>query len=635
MGKRIKVPEVVTVDFETYGIKKRPEYPPIPVGYSVLAPDGRKCEYHSWGHPVGNNTTKSQAVRRLKDIARGKLPMLFHNGKFDVDVMETHCDIPRVPWEMIHDTLFLIFLTDPHAKNMSLKPTAERLLGMKPEEQDAVRDWVLAHKREIEAKYGTTFKPSEWGAYICEAPGDLVGKYAKGDVIRTYKLFKLLYPQIVELDMLPAYDRKRQIMPILMENEREGLRVDRLALERDIDVYSKCMTKADNWLRKQLKAPGLNIDSDADFAKALKAAGVVENFVQTPTGKDSVSKKNMTADMFSDKKIYLTFGYRNRLATCLRMFMEPWLAISATTGNIHPTWNQVRQSHDSGNQGNFGTRTGRLSCRDPNLLNLSKDWYDKGDGYSHPKGVRDLLELPLVRRYILPDKGGLFCHRDYSQQELRMLAHFEDDKLAEAYNADPKMDVHKFVRSMIHQLTGVDYERRAVKILNFGMIYGMGVGKLAEAIGCTVDSARNLKKAQLRAIPGLKALNDEIKAIAKDGGYVRTWGGRIYYPEPPMIINGRLIDFIYKLLNYLIQGSSADFTEQAIINYHHAKRDGRFLVTVYDEINISAPKKAAKHEMAILRECMETAENMRLDVPMLSDGDTGPNWADLTKFKEA
>src|SRR5699024_6004696 len=160
------------------------------------------------------------------------------------------------------------------------------------------------------------------------------------------------------------------------------------------------------------------------------------------------------------------------------------------------------------------------------------------------------------------------------------------------------------------------------------------VGRLAESIGCTTNEARAWKAAQLSAIPGLKALTREIKQLADSGGYIRTWGGRVYYPEPPKEVNGRWREFSYKLLNYLIQGSSADFTEQAMINYARNKKHGRFLVTVYDEINISAPRRHVKSEMAILKAAMETDPTLPLDVPMRSDADTGPNWADLTQYKD-
>src|SRR5690606_6732040 len=113
----------------------------------------------------------------------------------------------------------------------------------------------------------------------------------------------------------------------------------------------------------------------------------------------------------------------------------------------------------------------------------------------------------------------------------------------------------------------------------------------------------------------------------RSGGYIRTWGGRIYYTEPSKVIEGQLREFSYKLLNYLIQGSAADQTKQSIIDWE-AMRDPNniFLATVHDEINISVPIDYWHEGMLELREAMNADH---LDVPMLSEGFVGPNWADL------
>ena len=307
--------------------------------------------------------------------------------------------------------------------------------------------------------------------------------------------------------------------------------------------------------------------------------------------------------------------------------MQPWLEMgSATGGRMHTSWNQVRQNRSDKVQG--GTRTGRMSCT-PNFQNIPKDWYDKGDGYVHPDHLQ-VMPLPKIRSYVLPDKGQVFCSRDYSQQELRVLAHFEDDKLLRAYHENPKLDVHDFVKDAIKEITGIDLSRRHTKIINFGLVYGMGLGKLAEDMGVEVDFAKQVKAAQGRAVPGLKALSTQIKQLVKHGQPIVTWGGRHYHPEPPKMVNGRMMSFEYKLLNYLIQGSSADCTKQAIINYSKVCKDGRFLVTVHDEINISSPQRAVKSEMKLLRDAMA---DVSFDVPMVSDGSIGPNWGAIKEYE--
>lgn len=621
----MKAPSVIVIDFETAAIESRPSYPPEPVGVSIKWPRDKKPRYYAWGHPSENNCDKAEAVRRVNEAWSSDLPLLFHNAKFDVDVAQTHMRCGPLPWERCHDTMFLLFLADPHASSLALKPAAERLLDMPPEERDLVREWLVEHKI-------VRSNDSRWGAHICKAPGKLVGEYANGDVIRTHRLFELLYCRIYDEDMLDAYQRERQLMPIFLENERVGLNIDVENLEGDVASYTQEMSKVERWLRKRLKAPELNFDCDDDVGAVLDREGLVTEWVLTKTGQRSVSKKNMTRDKFSDPRVFLALGYRNRLKTCMSMFMEPWLAqAAASDGSIFPNWNQVRQMKSGDDT--KGTRTGRPSCDDPNLLNVSKSFYDRGDGYEHPKFIANLRELPLVRRYVRPDRGCKWLHRDYNQQELRILAHFEDGEIMAAYKQNPRMDIHTFVQDEIERIAHKTVDRGSTKTMNFGRVYGQGLGSLAEKLNLPVEEVKQIRDAQNRALPGLPELDRSIKELSRTGEPIVTWGGRRYYVEPPKFVEkfGREMTFEYKLLNYLIQGSAADATKEAIIRYHRAKRNGRFLVTVYDEINISAPDKALKQEMKILRECME---GLAFDVPMLSDGKVGTCWGDLVKYKE-
>jgi DNA polymerase I-like protein with 3'-5' exonuclease and polymerase domains len=641
----LKVPEHITIDFETEGIEARPQYPPRPTAVSILRPGQRRAERLVWGHPEGNNCSKEDAYRRLSDAykqaARQNGPsLLFQNGKFDTDVADVHFSLALPPWNKIDDTLFLIFLHDPHAKTYSLKPSAERILGMKPEERDAVKDWVVDNIPEAKRK------PSEWGKYICKAPGQLVGRYMDGDVIRTDRLFRHLWPEIVQRGMLQAYEREKHLMPYLLQNEREGMRVDLPTLERDYDIYMVALESADAWLRKRLHAPDLNIDSDNDFADALEAEGIVTSFKLTAKGNRSVSKKNLTTDMFTDAKVAAAYGYRNRVSTCLSTFMSNWIAMArACNGRVHSSWNQVRHDKYEGGKDTAGARTGRMSCSW--FMNTPKNWKKaKAEGYVYPgfvkmlRSVHDAVkgqpvpDLPLMRRYFMPNqRTGYWGRRDYNQQELRILAHFEDGDMCAHYNAEPRWDYHTQVQGLIHD-AGFDWDRDPVKTLNFQDMYGGGATALAEALGITVQEAAAIKRAKRALLPDFTALEQAVRDRGKAGLSIRTWGGREYFCEPPAYSKKfkREMTFEYKLLNYLIQGSAADCTKEAIVRWcDHPKKQADFLVTVHDEINLCAPKGIFKQQMAILGECMRSVE---FDVPMLSDGEYGPNWGTLQELKE-
>lgn len=628
----MRAPKVITVDFETEAILDRPVYPPKPAGVAISWP-GRKPSYFAWGHDTENNCSKKTAADALKEVWRSGLPLLFHNAKFDLEVAEKAFGL-GLPSAGVHETMFLLFLNDPHSKSLALKPSAERLLNMPPEERDAVADWLVEH-RVIAGQ-----QRAKAGGWIARAPGKLVGEYAKGDVIRTLELFKLLYPTTHALDMLPSYRREIELLPILMESEQRGILADVDRLRVDLAVYESAMEKVEAWLRKKLKSPGLAFDNDSDVADALDREGIVTEWVPTATGRRSLAKDNLTPDMFNDWTVASALGYRNRLQTSLGTFMRTWLEVAeANNGRIHTQWNQVRQS---GSGKHFaGARTGRLSSSNPPFMNIPKNWYDKGDGYVHPKFLKSLPELPNLRLYFIPEKKQTWVHRDYNQQELRILAHYEEGVLKDAYlNQHPpkewcdkegKFDVHQFVSVLIEEATGKKTQRRETKIMNFGMIYGMGAPALATDLGCSVDEAKRLRAAHQLALPGVKDLGKEIKALCKMDLPIITWGGRRYRVEDPVFDKKkkRWLTFEYKLLNYLIQGSAADCTKQALINYHnHPDRRGIFLATVHDEINVSAPKSAAKSEHRILRECMA---DVAFDVPMDSNGKTGPSWGSLSK----
>lgn len=634
-------PKIITLDYETLPIRTRPHYPPEPVSFSLQLPTWKVPKFYAWGHRTGgNNCAKVDAHRILTEVyacVGGGAHLLCHNAKFDLDVSEAHFGLRLPDWRHYEDTMFLLFLDDPHQRELGLKPSSERLLGMPPEEQDVVKAWILFHKKKLEAEYPEIvdlyggIKPSSAGAFIAYAPGDLVKAYANGDVERTRKLFHVLHDAVRERGMGPAYDRERQLMPILLRNEREGVRMDTAALERDRVVFEAAQDKTDAWLRKALRAPTLDLNKDADMAKALKAADAITQWTQTATGRDSVSRKNMKLEHFRDKKVAAAYAYRQKCATILETFIRPWQHY-ACDGWMHTQWNQVRQSKGGGGD-TGGTRTGRPSTDKPNFLNMPKEVSD-GMGFMMPTHITGLPGLPRVRSYILPDKKGhVIGRRDFNQQELRVLAHFEDGALLQAYLQDPRLDVHDFLRKQIYELLGITVDRRITKNLNFGYVYGQGMGSLAEILGLTVEEVKRFRDAQMRVLPGLKGLSQAITARSKSGQPIRTWGGREYYCEKPAFSEkfGKMMSFEYKLLNYLIQGSSADITKESIIRYDTARKEGRFMLSVYDENDIDVPKAALKSEMLILRDCMMSIE---LDVPLLSDGEWGADLGNLQDLKE-
>lgn len=632
-----KAPRVAVVDFETKPILPAPAYPPEPVGVSIWLP-GSKPRYLAWGHPCENNCTREDGLRALRQVWDGRDGVVFHHAKFDLRVAEDRLGLRPLPWDRAHDTMFLLFLDDPYRQELDLKGAAEAVLGMPPDERDELREWAIAQKLMPRTRKNA-------GEFIHLMPGGLVGRYANGDTLRTGRLFSRLWPSVVaDRGMGEAYDRERRLLPVLMANEREGIRADLDLLRAQAKLYGSAADaekfgtpdmfsggatdRCDALLRKALRSRDLNIDSDADLADALVRAGKADpdGFLLTPKGKRSVAKDSVLQAV-TDHKVLGLLQYRARLSTAKNTFLLPWLREAEESGGrVFPSWNQVRQH---GAAGDAGTKTGRLSAS--RFMNVPKPFVEQAGKFEHP-AWSGLPELPAVRRYLLPERGHVWGKRDYAQQELRVLAHFEDGVLLSEYLKDVSLDVHALAAKMVSDM-GVPVTRGAMKTIGFGLLYGMGLGSLAERLGVDVATAKQLKAAYLDIFPGLDELIGNLTDIGKQGEPMRTWGGRLYLTEPARYSEkyGRVQSFEYKLINYLIQGSSADCTKEAIIRYDGARRDGRFRVTVHDEINISCPARALRREMLLLRDVMASIE---FDVPMLSDGSSGDSWGQLSKLEE-
>lgn len=628
---RLNYNEVITLDFETERIEDRPAFPPQPVGLAVKD-GGRKAHYYSFFHrkgfPDGRNKYNPTQVREvLVKALESNRPLLFHHGKFDLSIITEHFMLPMPDWRRVHDTMLLAYLDHPHERDLGLKPLCGKYLDRQPLERDELKKWILEN---IE---GAKKRPKEWGAWISHCPAPVVDPYACSDVDSTFELFKYLFPRVVgAAEMGVPYARELRMIEPMLENERRGVRVDYDELVADNLRYSKQFDSVDQWIRKKLKAPELEIDKNDQLVEALLRSGFCneKDFLRTPkTGEISTSKESLAAGV-KDPVLVAVLEYRATLATCMRTFMQPWELSAAATSlrRVHFEWNSTKQPENGG-----GTRTGRMSSS-PNAQNIPTDENIEKAERGVLKHKLKFEPLPRVRRYIVADsKDHVLCDRDFSQQELRMLAHFEYADMRDAYVENPELDLHTYAAQLIQEKTGIILDpdpgraRKITKTIAFGLLYGLGAGNLAIKLGTDVKKAEAVKKAYLGTFPGVDQLMRDLKFRGRTGDFMTTWGGRRYYCEPPRVINGSLRSFEYKLINYLIQGSSADFTKEAMLRYWDMRENGRFIMTVHDQLITCAPREHRVREMEILRCAMNDVPG--LDVPMLSDGEWGYRWYDM------
>jgi DNA polymerase I-like protein with 3'-5' exonuclease and polymerase domains len=618
------------------------------VSLALWWPDGTH-ELLAWGHDSDdNNCTERKAKNRWREARESKWPMLFQNGMFDLDVAETWWDFPIPDYDRWHDTMFLLSLWDPHAPSFGLKQSAERLLDIEPDEQKDMMEWIVANV------HGAT--KSNYGAYIWKAPYSIVRPYHKGDTIRTGKLFNWLYPRIEKCGMLGAYQRQLKLMPILLESARRGMRIDTDQLEKDLQPMIDGVATADRWLRKKLGVE--NVDSDKQLGEALYRNGILTSFSRTEKGQIRVSKNHLLIDYFKDPRFYHALQYRNQMATSINMFAQPWLELTGASRDgrtLHPNWVQVRSSRMGSDLHNAGARSDRIISTRPNFLNIPKRWKKAAiAGYVHPAWLK-VPPLPFMRRYCLPFKRQQWGKRDFNQQELRLFGHYEEGPVMEGFLTDPDFDIHELVRTEAEEqliAAGLrdEFDRDSAKGGVFGRIYGQGLAGLVASLRLSEedkDVARIIQRAINTAVPSIREMDKILKAMANNSDWdpydpyyegrgepLRTWGGRLYYCEEPGFSKkfGRNMTYEYKMLNYLIQPSGADVIKETLIRWHqHPKRDAELVVTVYDEIDFSCAASSMRHNQKVLKEVMLSIET---DVPMLSDGETGPNWGSLVKYND-
>ena len=414
--------------------------------------------------------------------------------------------------------------------------------------------------------------------------------------------------------MIEAYKRELRLMPHILKMEQRGINLDGLRLKLDTDHYWEVLDELDQKICEKVKRE-VDVDSNAQLADAIEAAGLSKGFATTPTGLRSTSKESLIGAV-ADPELLGHLLVRGSIATCLRTFMQPWRVQFEQHGRLYMKWNQIRNYSDT------GARTGRISSS-PNLQNIPVEWeglkaqLDK-IGYVLP------FPLPQVRKYIIPDTGKVFIDRDYSAQELRLLTHFAPGKLLAELETDPVADIHQIAA----KIAGIS--RKEAKTLAFAVLYGAGVGKIAESLHMTVAEATRVKEQYLKALPEIKALTKRVQDAGKNRSFITTLGGRQYYAQKPAVVKGMWKSFEYKLTNYLIQGSAADATKQAMIAYCNKTVHGELVLSVHDELVIQVDTAHLESESALLESMMNGSFQEELKYKVISTGSTGHNFAEAS-----
>ena len=475
---------------------------------------------------------------------------------------------------------------------------------------------------EITALMTDAFRGSVWDCALLlwkEFPEfkQKMMEYNRQDCVADYNLFHAQEKQMKNLQNV--YSMECRLIPILLRMKKVGIRFD---MDRANQLIEKVSAKEEAVEKELIKRFGINgeiINSSKKFGEAMNAMGI-KSPVRTPTGAQSWGEGALVR--IRHPVIPAIFEYKNYHAI-LSKFLQGSLTSSVIDGRIHCDFLPMLREEGG------GTVTGRFSCKRPNLQQIPSR--DKGHGEDFSQDMRALF---------LPEEGQMLAADDYSQIEAVLLAHFAKGQQAEWFREQMRAgaDLHNIVMGM----TGITY-RPVVKTFNYGCIYGMGWAtameknynlfeKLAKEEGKDIETfTKEVYYNYHQKFPVVKDTMKVCQEVAKLQGYIDTMGGRRLH-KPKAVYDpttGKMNDFLYKMLNKLIQGTAADILKQALLTAWDA---GIYDVLtlhllVHDEQVNSVPFNKAGTEAAVeLQRIMGDVYKDRLLVSIKASCELGPNW---------
>lgn len=428
--------------------------------------------------------------------------------------------------------------------------------------------------------------------------------YACEDADITLKLKNVLEKELKENDTESLfYDIEMPLVPVLVNIERNGVLLDTEALKQSSAHFTAKMEQIEQEIYT-LAETEFNIASPKQVGEVLfDQLKIVEKAKKTKTGQYVTSEEVLESLRHKHpvvEKILEHRGLKKLLGTYIDALPQ---LINPRTGRVHTSFNQTV------------TATGRLSSSNPNLQNIP---------------IRD-ENGKEIRKAFIPDEGCLFFSADYSQIELRIMAHLSEDKnMIDAFLSNH--DIHAATAAKIYQidLKTVDADmRRKAKTANFGIIYGISVFGLAERMNVDRKEAKELIDGYFTTYPGVKTYMDKSVEVAQEKGYVETIFHRKRYLPDINSRNAVVRGYAERnAINAPIQGSAADIIKVAMARiYQRFQAEGiqaKMILQVHDELNFSVPMNEKERVEEIVITEMENA--YRMHVPLKADCGWGKNW---------
>lgn len=505
------------------------------------------------------------------------------NIKYDIEVLANYGVQVQGP---LFDTMVAHYLIQPELHhNMDYMAetllnyktiTIDQLIGPKGKSQKSMRDL---------------------------SPTD-VYKYAAEDADITLRLKNVLEPKLKEYGVEDLfYNVEMPLIYVLSEMERNGVVLDTDSLKETSTIFTARMNEIEHRIY-ELAGHSFNISSPRQVGDVLFGEmKIVDKPKKTKTGQFVTSEEELQKLAGKNEIVQKILDYRG-LKKLIGTYIDALpLLVNPRTGHIHTSFNQAV------------TATGRLSSSDPNLQNI-------------PVRGEDGKE---IRKCFIPEPGCKFFSADYSQIELRVMAHLsEDENMIHAF--ENGLDVHASTAARVYNkdITEVTRdERTKAKRANFGIIYGISQWGLAERLLIDRAEAKALMEGYFDTFPRVKDYMEKSKETARQNGYVETFFHRRRYLPDINSGNSTVRGFAERnAINAPIQGSAADIIKVAMVNiFKRFKAEGiksKMILQVHDELNFSVlPEEQEKVEKIVLEE-MQNAYPLR--VPLIADSGWGDNW---------
>lgn len=588
------------------------------VGLAVGTDDGHRW-YFPMRHEAGGGNMDPDMVLRWAQNELGREAQLKIGANLQYDVGWLRREGIDVRGTLI-DVQFAEPLLDEHRQSYSLDALAETYLG-EHKVDEVLYDWCWR-------AYGGP-KGRKQAGNIYRSPVALAGPYAEGDVDLPFRIWQQQRQRLEAEGLMELFTMECALIYLLVDMRMRGVRVDFDAAER----ANETMLAKEKEIKKALG--GINVDAKEDLQRAFDKEGV--SYPKTAKGNPSFTKaflqgcNHPLAQMIMDKR---------RIAKARGTFIQGYVLDKAVNGRVHCEFHPLR-SDDS------GTVSGRFSSSHPCLQNIP---------------ARDEEMKHLIRGMFLPEEGEQWVTVDYSQIEYRFMVHAAvgpgAEEARQQYRDNPETDYHAMAQGMIKSLLGREINRKPVKGIGFGKIFGMGKEKLkAQLTGLTDAEAELFFNAYEDAVPYSKTTAQRASQRALQVGYIRTilnrrarfpfWEPAQYYTAKDkrkiMQRDPTFFDMqptrelavakwgprvkramTHKALNAYTQGSGADLIKKAMYLLYVDGHPNP-LLTVHDELDWSLP--CGDEGQRIITDMCDVMEHaVQLKIPILADVETGPNW---------